>query len=275
MMKETTEIETRLHTLNGILADMQSVLIAYSGGVDSTFLVKAASKVLVKDVVAVTATSPTYPSSEMRSAVSLARSMGVKHFVIESNELDIPEFRSNPPDRCYHCKKELFTKLRKLADEHNMRYVADGSNRDDLSDYRPGREAAREIGVRSPLIEADIGKDDIRVLSRQMGLPTWNKGAFACLSSRFLFGTQITEELLHKIESCEELLREYGFRQFRVRYHQDLLRIETGQDEIERFLDPVLRENVVAFFRSMGFHHVSVDLEGYRTGSMNVSVDSK
>ncbi|TWJ32995.1 ATP-dependent sacrificial sulfur transferase LarE [Geobacter argillaceus] len=263
------ELHTKLATLNAIIKDMGSMLVAFSGGVDSTFLVAVAHQLLGDRVVAVTATSPTYPEYEFREAVSLAELAGVRQVVIESNELEIPGFADNPRDRCYHCKKELFSLCRAKADELGLAWVVDGSNTDDLGDYRPGRTAAGELAVRSPLLEAGLGKADIRELSRELGLPTWNKQPFACLSSRFPYGTAITRERLGMVGQGEEFLRERGFRVYRVRYHGETARIELAPEEMGRLLEPELRHELVAAFKAAGFRYVALDLEGYRTGSMN------
>ena len=257
--------------LTASLREMGSAVVAFSGGVDSTFLLHAARVALGDKVLAVTATSPTYPKSERDEADRIAREWVVRHRFIESNELDIPGFSSNPPDRCYHCKKELFGLLSGIARKEGYAAVCDGSNADDLNDYRPGRRAARELGVRSPLLENGITKEEIRALSRCFSLPTAEKGAFACLSSRFPYGTEITEESLRRVEACEEILREFGFRQFRVRVHGAVARIEVGREEIHRLFEPPVADAVHEGFRKNGFLYVSVDLKGYRTGSMNES----
>lgn len=257
-------------TLQELLQQMGSVLVAFSGGVDSTFLLHSACEVLGREkVVALTATSPTYPLHEQEEARRLAAGFGVRQLVVESNELEIPGFSDNTPRRCYHCKHELFALCCEKARELGCAWVADGANSDDLGDYRPGREAARELEIRSPLLEAGLGKEEIRELSRAAGLPTAEKQPFACLASRFPYGTSITAERLEQLDRCETILRERGFRTYRVRFHDQLARIEVGAGEIERFLDPLLRSEIVAAFRATGFVYVALDLLGYRTGSMN------
>ncbi len=259
----------KLARLKAILLDMRSVLVAFSGGVDSSFLLNVAVETLGGKAGALTATSPTYPEREFKEACALASMLGARHIVVESNELEIPNFADNTDKRCYYCKSELFQISREKAIAFGFDNVADGSNADDLKDYRPGKTAAKELGVRSPLQEADLGKQEIRALSRSMGLSTWSKPSFACLSSRFPYGTRITEERLDKVSRGEELLHGIGFRQFRVRYHGDTVRIEVAPEHIGAFLSEDVRSRVVEGFKEIGFIYVTLDLQGYRTGSMN------
>lgn len=265
--------DQKLQDLRKLLEELGSVLIAFSGGVDSTFLLWVACQTLGPDrVVALTATSPTYPAFEFAESQNLAKRIGARQIVVDSNELEIPGFADNPPRRCYHCKHELFALCVAKAQELGLAAVLDGANHDDLADFRPGRDAAFELGIRSPLLETGLTKDEIRALSRQAGLPTADKQPFACLASRFPYGTTITAERLHQIDRCETFLRERGFGTFRVRYHNETARIEIATADMPRLLDPELRQSLVAACKAAGFTYVALDLEGYRSGSMNAGL---
>ncbi len=263
-------IDEKMGNLKEIVREMGSALVAFSGGVDSTFLLKVCREVLGDKVLAVTANSETYPIREFEEAKRLAVQFNARHEVIETLELEIEGFSKNQPDRCYHCKHELFSKLTEIAKKDGIKYVLDGSNYDDRNDHRPGMRAARQLEVRSPLKEAQMTKEDIRTLSREMGLSTWNKPSFACLSSRFPYGQGITIEKLQKVNEAEEYLRELGFYEIRVRHHGEMARIEVSKSEILKLAQ--VGEKVSAKFKGLGFIYVTMDLEGYRTGSMNLTL---
>lgn len=243
--------------------------MAFSGGVDSTFLLKVAYTTLGNRAAGLTTASPTAPPGELEAAEELARLIGCQHITIASHELDNPSFASNPVNRCYFCKDELYQICRSEAERLGLAAVVDGTNLDDLKDHRPGLKAAKEWGVRHPLVEAAMTKAEIRSYSRELGLPSWDKPAIACLSSRFPYGIEINLERLERISACERYLQELHFREFRVRYHGELVRVEVASEEIHRFLDGETRKAVVQRFKGIGFSFVSLDLQGYRKGSMN------
>lgn len=261
MIEKERALRERLSSLN-------AVVVAYSGGVDSAYLAYIAHDTLGPRSLAVTADSPSYPQRHRQMAVEIAERFGLRHEFIRTRELERSEYRANPANRCYFCKQELYTHLTGIAANLHAT-VVDGNNADDRGDYRPGRQAARELGVRSPLDEVDLGKGEIRELSRLAGLPTWDEPASACLSSRIPYHTEVTHEKLRTIERAEEALRSLGFRVCRVRHHDDLARIEIGRDELSRALDPEIAAAIIRELKAVGYRYITVDLQGYRTGSLN------
>ena len=262
-----TDLADRFEKLKSILRDAGSAAVAFSGGVDSTFLLSVAKEVLGDKCLAITADSPVIPRHEMEAAVAFCKEHGIRQIVFDPNMLSDAVIRSNPADRCYHCKKAIFGKMNELAKENGAAYLFDGTNKDDEGDYRPGMKALDELGVRSPLREAGLTKSDIRGLSKETGLDTWDMPSFACLATRIPYGQEITPELLAKIEKAETVLREAGFKQYRVRAHGDLARIEVALSDMNRLSE--MRSLISEGIRNAGFRYVTVDLEGYRTGSMN------
>lgn len=248
---------------------MGSAVVAFSGGVDSTFLLNTAIDVLKNNVLAVIASSQTYPSKELEEAKATARSLGAKFIVIQTDELKNPEFCNNPKERCYYCKSELFSRLKEIAFENKIKYVVDGSNVDDNNDFRPGRKAAKEFGVRSPLMESGFTKKDIRRMSKKIGLSTWDKPSLACLASRIPYGTKIEFSTLNQINDGENFIRDLGFNQVRVRHHGSIARIELEKNDISRIFDGDILDLISDKFKKLGYNYVTVDIEGFRSGSMN------
>jgi len=261
--------QSKLDKLNRNLRDLGCVAVAFSGGVDSTFLLKAAYSLLGNRVLAVTIRSGLVPPREIDESVQFVRKEEIEHIIVDEDELDIPGFAQNPPHRCYLCKMAVFSRIRRIAEEQGIPYVAEGSNADDVLDYRPGMRALAELGILSPLREAGLTKQEIRQLSRDWDLPTWSKPSLACLATRFPYGEIITRERLAMIDAAEQYLLELGLRQVRVRFHGNLARIETDKEGLRRLLSQDLREKVYYRFKEIGFVYVAVDLQGYRTGSMN------
>ena len=265
------ELTKKYEKLKEYLNSLESVAVAFSSGVDSTFLLKVARDTLGDNALAVTARSCSFPERELNEAIAFCKSEGIRHFIVDSEELDIENFSNNPPNRCYLCKRELFEKIGKIAKKEGIKNVIEGSNLDDNGDYRPGLQAVAELGVRSPLRFADMTKSDIRRLSKQLGLPTWNKQSFACLSSRFVYGEKISREKLSMVDKAEQLLLDLGFHQVRVRIHNNIARVEIEPAAFGKLIEN--RIEITEKFNSYGFQYVTLDLLGYRTGSMNETLN--
>lgn len=268
-------MDAKFQRLTQILSESDRLLVAFSAGVDSTFLLKAAHMAIGARAIALTASSPTVPPGELDAAKEFANSLGCRHIVLDSHEMTNPSFSQNPVNRCYFCKDELYRISRAEADKLGIESIVDGTNLDDLKDHRPGLKAADEWRVRHPLVEAEMTKDDIRRYSRALDLPTWDKPSSPCLSSRFPYGTEINLERLKKIGACEVFMKELRFREFRVRFHGDLARIEVAEREIDRLFDPSTRQALVKKFKAVGFNFVSLDLQGFRSGSLNEALQKK
>lgn len=268
-------ISDKQQKLESVIKRLGSVLVAFSGGVDSALVLAVAHSVLGDKVLAVTAQSPSLPKRELSAAAEFADMIGVERLVIETEEMSLPQYRQNPADRCYHCKSELYGKLQKIAAERNLLRIANGINLDDLGDYRPGIGAAREADVVSPLCDAGFAKQDVRDLSRKLGLPTWEKPAMACLSSRIPYGQPITEKKLSMVEQAEDLLLSLGFKRLRVRHHGDIARIELNQDDIARFFANGISDAVQERFSQIGFNYTAVDIAGYKSGRFNETLNKE
>lgn len=266
------DLNAKQQALFELLRELRRVIVAYSGGTDSAYLAWAAHRVLGDDAIAITADSPSIPASHKRAAEEFARSSGFRHEYIETHEFENPDYVRNDKDRCFHCKDELFVRLEAYARQHGYEHIVYGVNKDDLSDYRPGQRAAKLHEVKAPLVEAGLTKAEIRELSRRSALSTWDRPAAACLSSRVPYGTPVTAETIKRIESGEEAIRALGFRQFRVRFHEQLVRIEIAKEELPKALTIEMAEALTRIFKQLGFFYVTLDLEGYRQGSLNAAL---
>ena len=269
----TKEQKDKLNELRKIIGDLGSLAVGFSGGVDSALLLAVAHEVLGERSLAVTAADASVPKREISEAKKFCEDRGIRHIMINTDPLSEESYRNNSSDRCYFCKRGIFSEIIKTAKENGIEYVAEGSNMDDLGDYRPGLKAIAELNVKSPLRDAGLNESDIRMISKAMGLPTWNKPAYACLASRFVYGEQITEEKLHMIDRAEQFLIGLGFYEERVRMHGDLARIEVAADDIPRLASEEVRNKIYEEFRNIGFLFVTLDMKGYRTGSMNATLD--
>lgn len=271
----TDELQEKLAKLEEYIRELGSLAIGFSGGVDSSFLLAVAHEVLGDNVIAVTGADASVPEREVNEAIAFCKERGIRHIICKVDPLQEEGYRNNSPDRCYYCKHGIFTEVKRIADEYGIKYMAEGSNMDDIGDYRPGLRAAAELSVKSPLREARLNKSEIRIISRAMGLPTWSKPAYACLASRFVYGEEITEKKLHMIDRAEQVLIEHGFFEERVRMHGNIARIEVPPLDITRLAADGVREEVYEELRKIGFLFVTLDLKGYRLGSMNATLQQK